>query len=103
MARKIFNVLGEELKSFFIESDQNYLALEEYNIKSAHKYGSYANYYHDYGIIYDNSPYIVVILTTFGKDDYKSIIQDISKHIYELHKTYEKEHAEICYNKIYKE
>ena len=33
------------------------------NDKVAHKFGNYYRYYHDAGIIYDDNPYILVVLT----------------------------------------
>ena len=50
------------------------------------KYGYYDVYYHDVGIVYSDNPYIIVVLTKHGKGDYKNIVSDISKKIYELNK-----------------
>ena len=46
--------LGNELKSYFIQSEVNYLKFD--NIEAATKYGHYSNYSHNQGIV--NSPQI---------------------------------------------
>ena len=91
--------LGNELKTYFINAEQNGLALPENNIEAAHKYGEYANTYNDIGIVYDKHPYILVVLTEEGEKDFKSITKDISKKIYELHKLYYSNREEICKTK----
>ena len=91
--------LGNELKTYFINAEQNGLALPENNIEAAHKYGEYANTYNDIGIVYDKHPYILVVLTEEGEKDFKSITKDISKKIYELHKLYYSNRNEICKTK----
>ncbi len=73
-----------ELKSYFINDCGNYLAIN--NITTMHKYGYYGKYYHDVGIILDDEPYIVIILTEHGEDDFKTIINNISKLIFDYHR-----------------
>lgn len=75
--------LGLELKSFFIESNQKELAVD--NLAVANKYGLYKNYYHNMGIVYDDSPYVVSIMTLEGYNDRENIINTISNKIYNLH------------------
>ena len=43
--------LSKELKSYFIESDENFLKDEENEIEAATKYGEYGNTFHNNGII----------------------------------------------------
>ncbi len=78
------NSLGGELKQYFINDFHNHLAFNN-NIPVMHKYGYYGNYFHDVGIVFDNMPYIVIILTNEGKNDYATIINDLSKRINHLH------------------
>ena len=40
--------LGLELKSYFVEADQNGLKFEELGIEAAHKYGEYQKFYGTY-------------------------------------------------------
>lgn len=94
--------LGAELKSYFAEADQNYLAMPENNISAIHKYGEYENYYHEIGIVYDENPYIIAILTTEGRAQFEKIIKDINVKIYELNNLYNSNRENICRAKIYK-
>lgn len=77
---------NEELKTYFINDYGNYLKLD--NLTIMHKYGYYANYYHDVGIVLDDNPYIVVILTNHGNKNEKEVINNLSKIIYNYHKNH---------------
>jgi len=48
----------------------------------AHKIGNYGSYVHDVGIIYDDTPYILCILTKSVNNSYEKIA-DVSKIIYD--------------------
>ena len=93
--------LGAELQSYFLEADQNGLALDDLGIQAAHKYGEYSYYYHDIGIVYDENPYVVAILTTEGKGDFVAKVQDINEHIYALHRLYNDNRKNTCYLEVY--
>lgn len=75
---------GSELKQYFINDFHKHL-----NFEGAptimHKYGYWQTYFHDVGIVLDDVPYIVVILTTEGQKNYADIISDLSQKIYEMH------------------
>ena len=51
-----------------------------------HKYGYYGQYYHDVGIVLDNEPYIIVILTNHGNDNKQEIINNLANLMYKYHK-----------------
>lgn len=93
--------LGEELKSYFVQADQNSLEFTDLGIKAAHKYGEYSYYYHDIGIVYADKPYVVAILTYEGKSDFLSIVKDINSHIYQLHQLYYSNRENICQLEVY--
>ena len=93
--------LGDELKSYFVTAEQNSLSLEDLEIDAAHKYGEYSPYYHDIGIVYDDKPYVVAILTTEKNGDYQGKIREIHKHIYDLHELYYSTREDVCYLEIY--
>jgi beta-lactamase class A len=93
--------LGEELKSYFINGEQNYLDFPELNIYASEKYGEYNNFYHENGIIYDEHPYLISVLTTEGNNDKEQVIRDINSKIYELHKLFYSERENKCYGTIY--
>lgn len=75
---------NDELKSYFINDYGNYLKINSNDVM--HKYGYYGQYYHDVGIVLDNEPYIVVILTNHGNDNKKEIINNLSNLMYKYHK-----------------
>ena len=83
--KKLYNITNhnEELKSFFINDYGNYIKIND--LITMHKYGYYAQYYHDVGIIFDTNPYIIIILTNHGNDNKKEIINDLSKLMYKYH------------------
>ena len=93
--------LGEELKQVFLGALQNDLALPEYGIVAAHKYGEYKPSYHDIGIVYDSNPYLVAILSTEGYGDFEGKIKDISKHVYGLHSAFWENRKSICNSEVY--
>lgn len=93
--------LGAELKSYFVQADQNGLKFEDLGIEAAHKYGEYSYFYHDIGIVYDENPYVIAILTHEGNDDFLEIVKDINKHVYELHKAYNTNRENVCHLEVY--
>ncbi len=88
--------LGQELKGFMLEAEENALTYEGLNAQVAHKYGEYDSYFHDIGIVYDENPYAVAILTTHGKGDFMSVVSNISKKVNELHQEFKKEREASC-------
>lgn len=93
--------LGSELKDYFINSEQNYLSLSDYNILAAEKYGEYGAYYHENGIVYAPNPYLISILTTEGYNDYENIIRTINNKIYILQNKYYEQRKTRCYSSVY--
>ncbi len=84
--KKLYNITknNEELKSYFINDYGNYLKIN--NLSVMHKYGYYGQYYHDVGIVLDNEPYIIVILTNHGNDNKQEIINNLANLMYKYHK-----------------
>lgn len=78
------NNQNSKLKEYFLNTRKNYLLFED-SPQIMHKYGHWTYVYHNSGIVLDNNPYIVTILTNEGYDDYKTIIKTLSKLIYEYH------------------
>lgn len=91
--------LGLELKGYFVNSQQNEISVN--NLEVAHKYGLYKAYYHNIGVVYDDSPYVVSIMTLHGKKNKESVIKDISGKIYELHTLYKVNREEVCKIEVY--
>lgn len=76
----------EQLRSFFINSYGNFLKID--GVTVMHKYGYNGEFYHDAGIVLDERPYIIIVLTKHGNDDYGKVIADISELIYNYHGMY---------------
>ena len=91
--------LSQELKSYFINSDQNDLKMD--GIDAVQKYGEYDDYYHTNGIVYAKNPYLISILTLEGDNDFEAVIRDVNAKIYELHLTFYQERVNRCQEQIY--
>ena len=75
------NSNGLELKQYFVNDYSNYLLFNGAPT-IMHKYGYYGTYFHDVGIVFSDSPYLVVILTKHGQNNYKNVISDLSEKLY---------------------
>ncbi|MGN1311413.1 MAG: immunoglobulin-like domain-containing protein [Bacilli bacterium] len=84
--KKLYNLSKNnyELKSYFINDYGNYLKFNDLTIM--HKYGYYGQYYHDVGIVLEDNPYVIVILTNHGNSNKKEVINNLSKLMYSYHK-----------------
>ena len=51
------------------------------------------------GIVYDNNPYVIVILSKEGNNDVESMVKDINLKIYALHKLYIENRDSNCKKK----
>ena len=92
---------GNLLKEYMTNTYYNSLYLtEEVNNNVAHKYGWYSSYYHDIGIVYEENPYYISILTNHGKSDYKMIVNNIHNKINELHHLFYEERKNSCHLEI---
>lgn len=96
-------VLGSELKEYFLTAEQNDLELPDFGISAIHKYGQYSSYYHDIGVVYDENPYVVAILTLEGGSNFENKVKDINSHIYEMHKIYNDNKKKLCNIEVYGE
>ena len=85
--KKLYSMVKDnkynEMKSYFINDYFNSLKINDNVVM--HKYGYWDSIYHDCGIIFDKEPYILIVLTTHGLDNYQSIVNDISNLIYNYH------------------
>lgn len=93
---------GKLLKEYMTNTNYNSLYLtEEENNNVAHKYGLYANYYHDIGIVFEENPYYISVLTNHGKGDYKTVVNNIHKKINELHHLFYEQRQKDCHLNVY--
>lgn len=72
--------------NYLINSFHNYLNVN--GKLAATKYGLYHNYFHNFGIIYDKNPYILIILTNQGINKGIKTIKIISREINKIHNYY---------------
>ncbi len=91
---------GKYLKNFMSNDYQNHLFLDNES-DIAHKYGSYNSYFHNIGIVFNENPYTISILTLHGNGNYKEIINKIHKKINELHLKFRDNRKISCYKEIY--
>ncbi len=99
---------GKLLKEYMLNTDHNSLYLtEKENNNVAHKYGSYSTFYHDIGIVYEEYPYYISILTNAKKNSFNDSIgmsipvNDIHKKINELHHLFYEERQTSCHLEVY--
>lgn len=88
---RLYNLLrknnnASKFKEYMINDFHSYLNVD--NLEVAHKYGYYQDNFHDIGIIFDEHPYAISILTKYGNNDYATKIKEISLKINELHKEF---------------
>lgn len=74
---------NKKLQSFFVNNYANYMKID--GVQNLHKYGYFRSYFHDVGIFLDQEPYLLIILTEHGYDDYKSIIRELSQLMHQYH------------------
>lgn len=91
---------GDYMKKSMIDNNTNYLNLKN-NVDIFHKYGYYGSYYHDIGLVYDNYPYTISVLTELGNGDYQDIVNNISEKVYAIHDEFWKQKENYCNKLIY--
>mgnify|MGYP002423715105 CR=1 FL=1 len=81
--------LALELKSFMVSPSYEIIDIKVFsNYEFVRKYGSFEIAYHEVGIVYSESPFIVIILTQKNKLDEKvkkKFVNKIAKIIYKIH------------------
>lgn len=91
---------GSFLKKIMDNNERN--AFNTKTIKIYHKYGSYADNYHDIGLSLGEKPYTISILTLHENSGYKQIIQEVHNKIIELKDVFYENRKSICQTEIYK-
>ncbi len=90
--------LGKELQGYMLEAEENALKYPGLDVDVGHKYGEYNEYFHDIGIVYDEKPYLVAILTTHGNGNFMQVVNDISQKINDLHQQFKAYRVNECEN-----
>lgn len=63
-----------------------------------HKYGMFGMYYHDIGILNQDNPYLISILTNYGEGNYTNKVSKISEQIYDIYEKNNQEKIAYCTN-----
>ena len=79
------NSHGAKFKNYLMNDYFNYIKFDS-SIETLHKYGLWGENFHDTGIVLDESPYIIIILSKEAQSNYKKIFNDISRKIYGFNK-----------------
>lgn len=93
---------GKLLKQYMMNTEVNALNLMgDENNNVAHKYGQYGSVYHDIGIVYEEYPYYISILTNHGAGNYTIKVNEIHKKINEFHNYFYDYRKNSCHLEIY--
>ncbi len=83
-------ILSKELKKWMINPSYEIIDSQNVNYKEfVKKYGSFGIAYHEVGIVYDDNPYILIILTQKNEKEEqvkKKYINVVAKKILKIHK-----------------
>lgn len=71
-------------KAPFVNDSYNYVKVN--GIPTMHKNGYYGQWFHDAGIVLDDEPYIVVILTNHGRGNQYGTVHSLAEEVYKFHK-----------------
>lgn len=91
--------LGAELKSYFVNSDENGLSMD--GVEAATKYGEYAPMFHNIGVVYGEHPYYVSILTEEKSGDFVGKVRNVNLKINDLHMLYYSNRIKVCHSRVY--
>lgn len=87
--------LGQEMKSYMLDAILNQLKIK--GVPAAHKYGWWKKDFHEIGIIYDEYPYTIVILSKYGENDaFKTQVKKLHTKIYDYHAKYISQKKAYC-------
>lgn len=67
----------------------------------AHKSGWHYEIIHDMALVFDEYPYVLVIMSNRANADYADFFKKASSLINEFHNLYWKNKADICYNQVF--
>lgn len=89
------NKYSEELLSYFDKS-WKIISTPNNNIRIASKSGWSDSSLHDTALIFDKNPYTLAVLTNRGYTEYQTFFDEVSTLIYNFHKEYWNQKAQIC-------
>lgn len=90
--------LGKELMNSFLSVNFKLVVSDKYSV--AHKYGWSGSSLHDMAIVFDDNPYILVVLSLKGNSSYKNYFNTTSNYVLDIHKSYWNERQNLCMSKF---
>jgi len=93
---------GSKLLNHFKKAQWKMISDKDGNYNTANKGGWSGTAIHDVAIVFDENPYILVVMSNAGKSSYNHLFTETSKLVGQLHEDYWKYKFELCSNiKLY--
>ena len=92
--------LSKELMDRFYNSVFGLVSADD-GVVIAHKSGWHYEIIHDMALVFDEYPYVLVIMSNRANADYADFFKKASSLINEFHHLYWKNKADICYNQVF--
>lgn len=92
------NTYGEELMTYFQNAEWKQITNKEGKFNTANKGGWSDETFHDVAIVFEENPYILVIMSKTGTSDYDNLFQKTSTLIGNFHEEYWKYKMTKCNN-----
>jgi hypothetical protein len=87
---------GDKLMELFKNSSWKQVTNKDGIYNTASKGGWAQKAFHDAAIVFENNPYILVILSNTGESNYDYLFKNTSKLVGELHEAYWEEKMDKC-------
>lgn len=87
---------GQRLINYFKEAEWKLITNKDGVFNTANKGGWSDETMHDVSIVYEENPYLLIILSNTGNSDYQYLFQTTSKLVGQLHEEYWKYKEEKC-------
>lgn len=89
---------GTKLMQYFKNAEWKLISDKNGNFYTANKGGWLNNYFHDSAIVFDKNPYVLVVMSNTGGNDYNYLFKNTSEIVGKLHEEYWKYKVESCNN-----
>lgn len=90
------DVYGEQLMNYFKEAEWKMITNMEGEFNTANKGGWSNQTFHDVAIVFEENPYILVVMSEAGEANYLTLFQEVSRMVGKLHDTYWKYKEDTC-------
>lgn len=87
---------GEKLLQYFIGAKWKLIADKNGNYNTANKGGWSGSAIHDVAIVFDENPYILIVLSNMGESSYSYLFNETNKLVGNMHYEYWKYKASLC-------